>query len=430
MTIDVQSWFQEIGDLPARTPNATVGAMRGSDILRIAAEIGERQAAGHLVSNLTIGDFDPNIFGIPPLYRQAIVEQLEAGQTNYPSSLGVPELRAAIRNFYADRLGLHYPEGCVQVGAGARPPIYAAFRALLEPGDVVVYPIPTWNIRFYVQMNEAEHAIVRTGPETGFMPTAAQIEPHIKRARVVVINSPLNPAGTVIADDDLREIAELVVAENNRRSRTGERALYILYDQVYWQLTFGCDHKSPVNLVPEAARYTIHIDAVSKCWAATGLRVGWAVVPPWLRDRMKPLVGHMGAWAARAEQLATAQMLMRPQQLDPWMDDFRGRLSGLLQQLADGFRGMKAEGLPVDCLDPQGALYLSAHFDVIGRKGFETDEDLRSFLLTEAGLGVVPFTAFGLPDGTGWLRLSVGTATPQAIDAALDRVRTALRSLE
>lgn len=430
MTIDVASWFQEIGDLPARTPNATVGAMRGSDILRIAAEIQDRQAQGHAVANLTIGDFDPKVFPIPPAYRDAIVKQLNDGQTNYPPSVGVPELRSAIRSYYSERLGLQYPEGSVQVGAGARPPIYAAFRALLEPGDVVVYPIPTWNIRFYVQMNEAEHAIVRTGPETGFMPTAAQIEPHITRARVVVINSPLNPAGTVIADEDLRAIAQLVVDENNRRAKTGERALYILYDQVYWQLTFGCAHKSPVNLVPEAARYTIHIDAVSKCWAATGLRVGWAVAPPWVVGRMKPLVGHMGAWAARAEQLATAQMLQRPAQLDPWMDDFRGRLAGLLERLARGLRSMRDEGLPVDCLDPQGALYLSAHFDVIGRKGFETDEDLRSFLLTEAGLGVVPFTAFGLPDGTGWLRLSVGTATPETIDQALDRVRTALRKLE
>ncbi|MCA9567036.1 MAG: aminotransferase class I/II-fold pyridoxal phosphate-dependent enzyme, partial [Myxococcales bacterium] len=304
--MDVAKWFQEPGTLPARTPNAIVGAMKGSDILRIAAEIGERKAAGHEVMNLTIGDFDPKIFPIPEVLRDAISTALAEGHTNYPPAIGVPELRSAIRSFYADRLGIAYPEGSVQIGAGARPPIYAAFRALIEPGDLVVYPIPSWNVRFYVDMNLGRHAVIQTGPETGFMPTADQIAPHLREARILLLNSPLNPAGTVISDDLLREISEAVVAENQRRETTGERALYLVFDQVYWQLTFGVEHKSPVSLVPEMARYTIHIDAISKCWAGTGLRVGWAVLPPWLRGNVQPLVGHMGAWAGRAEQIATA----------------------------------------------------------------------------------------------------------------------------
>ena len=429
MTLDVRPWFQDVGDLPERTPNATIGAMKGSDILRIAAEIRQRQADGHAVANFTIGDFDPSIFPIPEPFCESIAAHLRAGQTNYPPAIGVPELRSAIRSFYKDRLGIDYPEGSVQVGSGARPPIYSAFRALLEPGDLVVYPVPTWNVRYYVQMNQAREAVVMTGPETGFMPTAESILPHLREARVVLLNSPLNPAGTVIADNLLREITQAIVDENNRRAHTGERALYLIFDQVYWQLTFGRSHVSPVTLVPEAARYVIHIDAISKCWAATGLRVGWAVVPPWVRGRMKPLIGHMGAWAGRAEQRATASMLAEPQLLDPWMSNFRGRISGLLTQLAEGLRSMKAEGLPVDCLDPEGAIYLSARFDLIGRAGIETDEDLRVFLLKEAGLGVVPFTAFGMPDGTGWLRVSVGTATPESVAGALERLRGALRRL-
>jgi aspartate aminotransferase len=426
MTRDLTEWFQDIGDLPARTPNEVVGAMKGSDILRIAGEINARRAAGHEVMNLTIGDFDPSVFPIPPVVRDGITAALAEGQTNYPPAIGVPELREAIRSFYADRLGLAYPEGSVQVGAGARPPIYAAFRALLEPGDLVVYPIPTWNVRFYVDMNQARHAFLPTGPETGFMPTAEQIEPHLREARIVVLNSPLNPAGTVIDDALLKRISERIVAENRRRAETGERALYLIFDQVYWQLTFGCTHKSPVNLVPEMARYTIHIDAISKCWAGTGLRVGWAVLPPWLRDNVKPLVGHMGAWAGRAEQIATGRILAEPSTIDPWMDTFRGRLEGLLVQLAEGFAAMADDGLPVRSLSPQGAIYLSVHFDLIGRSGIATDEDLRSFLLQEAGVGVVPFTAFGLPDGSGWVRFSVGTATPESVATALSNIRKAL----
>lgn len=426
MTLDLAPWFQDVGDLPARSPNPIVGAMKGSDILRIAGEINTRRAEGHEVMNLTIGDFDPKVFPIPPVVEAAIVAALAEGQTNYPPAIGVPELREGIRSFYADRMGLDYPEGCVQVGAGARPPIYAAFRALLEPGDLVVYPIPTWNVRFYVDMNQGRHAFLPTGPETGFMPTAEQMEPYIQDARVIVLNSPLNPAGTVISDDLLRSISERIVAENNRRAKTGQKALFLIFDQVYWQLTFGTQHKSPVNLVPEMARYTIHIDAISKCWAGTGLRVGWAVLPPWLRNNLKPLVGHMGAWAGRAEQVATGRILADPSQIDPWMATFSGRIEGLLTQLADGFSSMAEDGLPVRSLAPQGAIYLSVHFDLIGRPGIATDEDLRSFLLHEAGVGVVPFTAFGLPDGSGWVRFSVGTATPESVATALTNIRAAL----
>lgn len=427
--MDVQRWFQDVGDLPARSPNRIVGAMKGSAILAIAAEIRERKAAGHPVANFTIGDFDPSVFGIPTPFRDAIGAAYAEGQTNYPPAIGTPELRRAIRSFYADRLNVDYPEGSVIVGAGARPPIYAAFRSILEPGDLVVYPVPTWNVRYYVQMNQAREAVVQASPENGFMPTVDELLPHLADARILLLNSPLNPAGTVIGDDQLRAITQAVVDENTRRSAAGERPLFLVFDQVYWQLTFDRPHKSPVELVPESARYVIHIDAISKCWAATGIRLGWAVVPPWIRDRMKPLIGHMGAWAPRPEQIATARMLDNPQVLDPWMDDFKGRLNGLLVQMADGLRSMRDEGLPVSCLDAEGALYLSAHFDLIGRNGIATDEALRAFLLQEAGLGVVPFTAFGLPDGTGWLRVSVGTATPDAISGALDRLRGALKKV-
>jgi aspartate aminotransferase len=435
--MDVTQWFQGAEGLSARTASRVIGALEGSDILRISGEIQQRQAAGHAVANLTIGDFDPKIFPIPPLYAEAIVNDLRAGQTNYPPAVGVPELRSAIRSFYAARLGLEYPDGCILVGSGARPPIYGAFRAILDPGDLVVYPVPTWNVRYYVQMAQADEAVILTTPENGFMPTVDQVLPHLRRARMLVLNSPLNPAGTVIDPGLLKDLTQLVVDENRRREAHSERPLFLLFDQVYWQLTFGCEHVSPVTLVPESARYVIHVDAVSKCWAATGLRVGWAVCPPWVRDRMQPLIGHMGAWAARAEQRATARMLAEPELLDPWMNEFKGRVEGLLVQLADGLNSMRDEGLPVSCLAPQGAIYLSAHFgeavSVAARRenpGIQgTDEALRAFLLQRAGLGVVPFTAFGTPDGTGWIRISVGTTTPETVSAALDRLRTMLRSL-
>lgn len=414
--------------LAERLPGEMARGLEGSQILAIAAHVKRCIAAGQRVANLTIGDFDPQNFPIPDVLHDGIIAALAARQTSYPPAVGMPELRSAIRSFYAARLGLNYPEGSVQVGSGARPPIYAAFRTVLDPGDLVVYPVPTWNIRYYVYLMGARGAAVRARAENGFMPTAADLLPHLGEARVVVLNSPLNPAGTVIAPELLREICEAIVDENERRITKGERPVVLLYDQVYWQLTFdGHAHHSPVSLVPKMAPYTVHIDAISKCWAATGVRVGWAVGPPQLIGRMKPLVGHMGAWAARAEQLATAHLLAEPTRVDPFMSSFSGQIRSRLQRLAAGMRALADDGMPVEVIDPQGAIYLSIRFDLFGRtvagRRIETDEDLRIALLEEAGVAVVPFTAFGMESGTGWIRTSVGTVTEDDIDGAIERLR-------
>jgi aspartate aminotransferase len=145
---------------------------------------------------------------------------------------------------------------------------------------------------------------------------------------------------------------------------------------------------------------------------------------------MKPLVGHMGAWSGRAEQLATADMLADPPSTDGFMNAFRGTLQSRLRRLRDGLLAMKADGLPVDCLDAQGAIYLSARFDLAGHtlvdRTIETDEDIRSVLLHGAGVAVVPFTAFGYPDRTGWVRFSVGSVSDADVDATLSGIRKLL----
>ncbi|MFT4623947.1 MAG: aspartate aminotransferase [Myxococcota bacterium] len=431
MALDVRSVFAAAGDLPARTPSPMAAAMQGSQILAIAGEVGTLRAAGAAVANFTIGDFDTSLFPVPQALVDGIKAKLDAGETNYPPAVGMPQLRAAIRSFYAERLGLDYPEGCVQVGSGARPPIYAAFRSILAPGDIVVHPVPTWNVRYYVHLNDAVGVPLVTKPENGFMPTLDDLLPHLQTARMIVLNSPLNPSGTVIDEDLLRPVCTAIVAENDRRAAAGERPLMLLYDQVYQQLVFdGYAHTTPVHLVPEMAKYTILVDAISKAWAATGVRLGWAVAPPWVIGRMKPLVGHMGAWAGRAEQLATADILANPALVDDYMTQFRGVLQARLRRLRDGLLAMKADGLPVDCLDAQGAIYLSARFDLdgltVGGRTIASDEDVRSVLLHGAGVAVVPFTAFGYPEGTGWVRFSVGSVSDADVDGALARIRALL----
>ncbi len=209
----------------------------------------------------------------------------------------------------------------------------------------------------------------------------------------------------------------------------------VMYDQVYWMLTFGgTEHVTPVQVRPAMARYTIFVDAISKSFAATGLRVGWAVVPPALSGAYKALIGHMGAWAPRPGQIATAKLLLSPEDIEGYHAGMKRGVEARLMALHDGFMAMGEAGLPVSSIAPQGAIYLSVHFDVLGRafRGRElaSDEDVRSFLLDEAGFGCVPFTAFGIAHDTGWVRLSVGAVSLDDLAAGLERIRSALSELQ
>ena len=129
-----------------------VSGLVGSEILRIAGEVRALAEKGQPVLNLTVGDFAPKQFRIPRELEQAIARALAAGQTNYPPSDGVPELKRAVTDFYREALGLDYPQDGILIAGGARPLIYALFRAVLDPGEKVVYPVPSWNNNHYCHL--------------------------------------------------------------------------------------------------------------------------------------------------------------------------------------------------------------------------------------------------------------------------------------
>jgi aspartate aminotransferase len=186
-------------------------------------------------------------------------------------------------------------------------------------------------------------------------------------------------------------------------------------------------HATPVELVPEVAPYTLLLDALSNAACATGMRVGWGLMPPAVRRRMADVLGHVGAWAPKAEQVATAAFLDAPGALSAFQATMKARVRERLDALHEGFQAMAREGLPVEVIAPQGAIYLSVRFDLFGRAAggpaIATNEDLRRRLLEAAGVAVVPFQAFGLSGDTGWFRLSVGAVSLAEIAAALPRVR-------
>ena len=406
----------------------------GSEILKIANEVRELIAAGHPVCNLTVGDFSPSEFSVPERLAHGVAEYVGKGQTNYPPSNGVLELRRAVAAFYKRRLGLDYPIESVLIVAGGRPVIHGIYQTVVNPGERVVYPVPSWNNNHYATLAGAEHVPIPCGAETNFLPTADLLRDHLRGASLLALNSPSNPTGTMFTAQQLGDICDVVLNENARRG-PDDRPLYVLYDQIYWMLTLGnAAHVNPVGLRPEMAQYTIFVDGISKAFAATGLRVGWGIGPADVIKSMSDLLTHIGAWAPRPEQMATADLLNDDAAVRVYHAGMIRDIQERLTLLADGMDQLRRDGFPVDSTAPQGAIYLSARFALHGKRTpngatLASNDDVRRYLLQSAGMAIVPFQAFGQPDETGWFRLSVGAVSPQDVRELIPRLRASLQAL-
>lgn len=408
--------------------SAVARGMTGSEILRIAAEVRRIAATGRPVCDLTVGDFDPRQFPVPAALRDGLRAAVSRGETNYPPSDGLPALREAVRRRIEIDLGLRYPLESILIASGVRPLLYGTARILLDHGDRVVYGVPSWNTNHYAWLTGAEGVPVRTSREHGFHPSLDDLAPHLAGAALVCLCSPANPTGTMIDPAELKRITLAIARENQVRDQDGRRPLYLLYDQVYGSLVHGGEsHAHPVALVPEAAAWTITLDGISKAYAATGLRVGWSVAPPAITAVLRDFLGHVGAWAPRPEQVATAEFLADDGAIAAYRAEMDRAVRDRLDALCDGFAGLREAGYPVDWVRPAGAIYLSLQLGLVGRtvagRPIVSNDDLRRLLLEEAGLALVPFQAFGLPDESGWFRVSVGAASLGDIAAAFPRIR-------
>lgn len=407
----------------------------GSEIVKLGGEIKEKIRQGAKIYNFTIGDFDPSIFPIPKELENEIVEAYRQHFTNYPAAEGNLDLREALSGFIQKRQGISYSINEILVASGGRPLIYAVFKTICDKNDKVIYAVPSWNNNHYTHFVEGQHIVIEATEKTNFMPTANDIQPHIQEATLISLCSPQNPTGTTFKKEELEAICDLVLEENKRRGPQSKK-LYVMFDQMYWHLTYGTiKHYDPVSLRPAMKEYTIYIDAISKVFAATGVRVGWALAPAPLIQKMKMLMTHVGAWAPMAEQKALAKYLLQESAIDNYLAGFKKEIEERLRSIHAGFKELQAEGLPVDAIAPEAAIYLTVKIDLKGKKKIDGQQlvqqaDVTAYLLDAAGLALVPFYAFGASLQSPWYRLSVGTCKKEEIPSVIAKLREAILSLQ
>lgn len=407
----------------------------GSEIIKLAGEINEKIKQGEKIYNLTIGDFNPQLFPIPTKLKNYIVDAYQNNETNYPPADGILALRESVKHFIKKYADLDYDTNEILIAGGARPIIYAIYQTLIDKDDVVVFPVPSWNNNHYTHLSYGKQVFLETSPENNFMPTAAEIKPLLKGATLLSLCSPLNPTGTVFTKQNLEEICDLVIEENKSRS-ADQKPLYLMYDQIYFTLTFGdTKHYTPTTLRPELRDYTIYVDGLSKAFAATGVRVGWAMGPKKIIDKMKSILGHVGAWAPKAEQVASANYLNEDKETETFLKDIKNKVIDRLNAIYKGFSDLKAEGFSVDAISPQAAIYLTVKIDLAGKQNSDgtllrTTRDVTSYVLNEAKIAMVPFSAFGASANSPWYRISVGTTKLEDIPEMINNLRKALQKLK
>jgi aspartate aminotransferase len=387
--------------------SSRVRALKPSETLALGARARELKAQGHSVISFAAGEPD---FDTPEDVREAGVQAIRAGHTRYTAVGGVPELRAAIAEHLKRETGLEYAPSQIVVSNGAKHAIWNAFFTVVEPGDEVLCPVPYW-VTFpeLVRLTGGDPVFVHPAP--GKMKIGpAELERAItKRSKLLVLNSPNNPSGAVYTREELTAIGEVVRRHN----------LYVLSDEIYEQLVFGsARHVSIASLHPELSQRTIVIGGVSKTWAMTGWRIGFAAAPADLADGMERLQGQSTSNPAAVSQFAALRAFTGPRDSVRSMRDcFAKRRDRVVARLS----AMKG----VRLVPPEGAFYAFPDLsERIGsaRNGVTDSTGLSDFLIDEARIVCVPGSAFGME---GHLRISYAISDPD-IEEGLNRLEAAL----
>jgi len=380
-----------------------VQQIKPSPTLAVAAKAGQLKAEGRDIIGLGTGEPD---FDTPEHIKQAAVEAIGQGFTKYTPVDGIVELKAAIIDKFSRDNGLHYEPSQILVSSGGKQSIFNLAQAMLEAGDEVIIPAPYWvSYPDIVLLAGAKPVIIDTSIEQDFKITAEQLEQTInEKTRLVFLNSPSNPSGKAYSAEELRALADVLLAHPHVMVATDD-----MYEHILWaEEPFA----NILTVCPELYERCIVLNGVSKAYAMTGWRIGYAGGPAKLIAAMKKIQSQSTSNPCSISQKAAVAALNGDQApVAAMVAEFKRRHDTVYQRLSS-MQGVKVT--PAD-----GTFYIFPDVSAwIKAKGFANDVELAAALLEEVGLALVPGSAFGCE---GCIRLSFA-ASDDTLDQALSRL--------
>lgn len=390
-------------------------SIKASTTMAISSKAAELKAAGLDVVSFGAGEPD---FNTPAHIGQAGIDAIHNGQTRYTPAAGLPELRKAVCDKLKKDNGLDYEPAQVIISNGAKHSLINTFMAILNEGDEVIIPAPFWlSYSEMVRIAGGVPVIIHTKKENKFMLTKEELEnAYTEKTKAVVLTSPSNPTGQVMGKADLEMIAAFAISHD----------ILVVSDEIYEKLIYdeGKHHISIASLSKEIYDRTIVINGVSKSYAMTGWRIGYAAAPLQIAKLMASLQSHMASNPNTIAQMATIAALNGPQDCVAEMCvEFKKRRDYIFE---------REEAIPLlSALKPEGAFYLFV--DVSGTYGksyagqeIKTAADFASILLDQKYVAVVPCADFGMPD---YIRLSYATSM-ELIKKGMDRIEEMVKELK
>lgn len=396
-------------------PASRVSRIKSSASVAAAARVRELKAEGRRILDLTVGEPD---FDTPEHIKAAAVEAITRGETKYTSVTGTPALQRAILQTLELRTGLHYTPAEITIGGGAKQVIFTAFMASLDAGDEVIVPAPYWvSYPDMVLANDGKPVVVPCGEDAGFKLTPEALAGAITgRTKWVILNAPSNPTGAVYSPAELRALADVLVRFPH---------VYVLTDEIYDQIYFG-DGKltSLVEMAPELKDRILAVNGVSKAYAMTGWRLGYAAGPAPVIAAINKLQSQISSCPSSVSQAATVAALTGDQGfVRESLEVYRKRRDTAVAALN------AVDGL--SCTTPDGAFYAYVNCaGVIGKATpdgtvIRNDQDFTLYLLDAASVAVIQGSAYGLGP---YFRISYATSLDiiEESIAAIDKAVQAL----
>lgn len=393
----------------------SLGRIKPSPTIAVTMKANELKAAGHDVIGLGAGEPD---FDTPDNIKQAAIDAINRGETKYTAVDGIPELKQAICRKFKRENNLDYSPAEIIVGTGGKQVLYNAFIATLDPGDEVVIPAPYWvSYPDMVLLGGGEPVAAPTRIENGFKLTAEDLEAAITpKTKWFIFNSPSNPTGAAYSHDDLKALTDVLLAHPQ---------VWVMTDDMYEHLVYD-DFKfvTPAEVEPKLKDRTLTINGVSKAYAMTGWRIGYAGGPQELIGAMRKVQSQSTSNTSSVSQWAAVEALDGPQ-------DFLAERASVFKDRRDLVVSMLNQANGLQCPTPEGAFYVYPSCEgCIGKttekgKTIKNDEDFVTALLEDEGVAVVHGEAFGL---SPFFRVSYATST-EVLEEACRRIQRFCASL-